>query len=367
MFQADPRGILTLVAIALCWALALLLFRTGTPGSVARKLSLLLVVEGVTLGTSFSTIYLFTSHDQFYALHASAGGVMEFAHYFGDSLMLALYPGFLAATLQTPLVRPFKGNRTYVVMAVLSIAFFIAVLTTPPQVGILVLSFVLTMLFSFSLVASIHAWHVATGMARTRAGIFALAFGIRDVCWGVVYAGVVWEMHTGNLLNETFVQDFNIYAVGTLFAIPLIAYGILRTQLFDIDLKIRWTIKQSTLAGVFVAIMYIVSEGASNLLEAELGNVAGLLAAAVVMFFLAPLQRFAERVATVAMPNTQNTPEYASFRKMQVYEAALAEALLEGGISEKERTLLVHLRDSLGISEFDAEAIEEELQSQPAS
>ena len=25
MFQADPRGILTLIAVALCWALALLL------------------------------------------------------------------------------------------------------------------------------------------------------------------------------------------------------------------------------------------------------------------------------------------------------------------------------------------------------
>ena len=33
----------------------------------------------------------------------------------------------------------------------------------------------------------------------------------------------------------------------------------------------------------------------------------------------------------------------------------------EGGISNKERTLLTHLRNSLGISEADAEAIELEL------
>ena len=31
-------------------------------------------------------------------------------------------------------------------------------------------------------------------------------------------------------------------------------------------------------------------------------------------------------VASAAMPNTQNTPEYAAFRKMQVYETALADA-----------------------------------------
>jgi hypothetical protein len=53
-----------------------------------------------------------------------------------------------------------------------------------------------------------------------------------------------------------------------------------------------------------------------------------------------------------------DTPEYIAFRKMQVYKVAVAEAHQEGGISEKERALLVRLRDSLGISEFDAAAIE---------
>ena len=43
------------------------------------------------------------------------------------------------------------------------------------------------------------------------------------------------------------------------------------------------------------------------------------------------------------------------------------EALVEGGISPKERTLLIHLRDSLGVSESDAEAIELELQTNQPS
>jgi len=116
-------------------------------------------------------------------------------------------------------------------------------------------------------------------------------------------------------------------------------------------------------AGIFVALIFLISEGASTFLSAELGNVAGLLAAAVVMFFLAPLQRFAERVASRAVPNTNNTPEYVSYRKMKVYEAAVAEAQQEGGISTKERLLLNRLRDSLGISSADAEMLEHELQS----
>ena len=49
---------------------------------------------------------------------------------------------------------------------------------------------------------------------------------------------------------------------------------------------------------------------------------------------------------------------------MQVYEAAVTEALKEGGISQKEQSLLVRLRDSLCVSEADAEAIEGELKAQ---
>jgi hypothetical protein len=152
-----------------------------------------------------------------------------------------------------------------------------------------------------------------------------------------------------------------LYACGTLFYVPLITYGILRTHLFDIDLRIQWTIKQSTVASVFVAMFYLVSEGANRFLSSELGNIAGLLAAALVMFFLAPLQRFADRVASAAMPKTKNTAEYTVFRKMQVYEEAVAEAHHEGGITAKERALLDRLRDSLGISAVDAESIEREL------
>jgi hypothetical protein len=222
-------------------------------------------------------------------------------------------------------------------------------------------------LFVFAFGASVRVWVVSTGAARKRARIFAIAFGIRDICWGFLYATQVWELWVGDDASVfTGIPPwFFVYPLGTFAAVPLIAYGILRTQLFDIDLRIRWTIKQSTLAAAVVALVYVLSEGASRLLSNELGNVAGLLAAAAVVFFLAPLQRFAERVATVAMPNTHDTPEYAAFRKLQVYEAAVTDAL-PGGIGEKERALLRRLQDSLGISVGDAAAIERDLDARTA-
>lgn len=361
MFKADPWGILALVAIALSWVLAVVLYRFSLPGSVARKLSLLLIIEGLTLGTTSAPMFVLTSIQGFLAAHPLYDAFRTYAHLFGDCAMLALYPAFLAIALRTPMTQPFAHKRGRIGLIAFAVSFYLFVLYGPDErIGVSLLYLALVMTFTYALVVSIQAWRLAVGAARTRALIFVLAFGFRDLCWGYNYGFGFWEMWWSSNPNAGFEPDsgYICYILGTLLAVPMIAYGILRTQLFDIDLKIRWTIKQSTLAGIFVALMFFVSEGASTFLSAELGNFAGLLAAAVVMFFLAPLQRFAERVASTAMPNTKNTPEYAVFRKMQVYESALAEARHEEGISDRERVLLVRLRDSLGISESDAEAIE---------
>lgn len=362
MFQADFEGILTLIAILMSWALAVVLFRVGTPGSVARKLSLLLVFEGITLGSSSAWLNLLKSPADLYARYEWLEQAQTFIHTFGDCGMIALYPPFLAAALRTPMTRPAAGRRGLSISIAAAVMLFVFVMLNQNAVGFTVLYLALSLIFTYAFIASVNGWYVAKGSARSSALIFALAFGFRDICWGIIYTVGIWILWMApELIHEDPPGWYIIYTLGTLFAVPLIAYGILRNQMFDIDLRIRWTIKQSTVAAAIVAIVFAVSEGASMFLSAELGNVFGLLAAAVVMFFLAPLQSFAERVATVAMPNTQNTPEYTAYRKMRVYESAVAEAYMEGGISDKERSLLVRLRDSLGISETDAEAIETEV------
>jgi len=363
MFQANPWGILAIVAVAMCWTLAGVLLRVSTPGSVARKLSLLLVIEGMTLGSSSAPSFVLTSPEDFFNAHPWYESASNIVHVFGDCAMLALYPAFLAAALGTRMTRPFSDKRVRAGLMVAAASLFLyVVLSQYGSVGVSLLFVGLVVTFSYALVASLQAWHTSTGAARSRALAFVLAFGFRDLCWGYNYAFATWEIWTDRTpLANGIDLGYICYILGTLVAVPMIAYGILRTQLFDIDLRIRWTLKQSTVAGIFVALMFFVSEGASTFLSAELGSVAGLLAAAVLMYFLAPLQRFADRVASAAMPNTKNTPEYVAFRKMQVYESALAEAQSENGISDRERVLLNRLRDSLGISAADAEAIEREL------
>ncbi len=219
----------------------------------------------------------------------------------------------------------------------------------------------LMVLFLFGLIASLDAWYRAeSGIGKTRAGLFAVAFGIRDVCWGFVYGASFYMAATGTFSPEValFWQVKIIYALGTLLAVPLIAYGILRAHLFDIDLKVRWTLKQSTFAASVVIITFVVSEGIEMLVAAELGDAWGLVAAAVAVVLLKPLQAFAERVVTLLMPHTRNTDEYKDSRKLEVYEAAFSDAQVDGSVSDREHALLNHLRDSLGLSEDHTRIIE---------
>ena len=258
MFQLDPIGVLALVSVAACWALALLLFRVGTPGSVARKLSFLLLVEGVTLiSTGYIDLFL-TEQARAHPLYPRFFRVEEVVHTLGDCLMLALYPAFLAVALRTKLVSPFAGKQLRIAVALVAVALFVAVVSGSVDVGGTLLYLMLSLVFTFALIASVHAWYIASGMARSRAAVFAVAFGFRDVCWGFVYTGAIWQIWSGSYLvvdPEASGALYIIYALGTLLAVPLIAYGILRTQMFDIDLRIRWTIKQSTFAAVVVAII----------------------------------------------------------------------------------------------------------------
>ena len=347
-----------------------MLYRVGAPGGVARKLSLLLFVEGFTLVTAgFPEMALglgadFWERSPIYSMFGFIG------HTAGDAAMLALYPPFLAAALKTRLTRPLGSKKAQIGLWLAAVVLVPAVMLSPLKVGAALLYGSLSLLFGFALIASLHAWYRAKGANTARARSFAIAFGIRDVCWGLVYAASIAMIWTDTYMYE--LTEFGllvkvVYALGTILAVPLIAYGILRAHLFDIDLRVQWTIKQSTLATIIVTLVFLISEGADRLLSAELGNWAGLLAAAVIVFFLTPLQRLAENVASSAMPNTRNTPEYAMFRKMQVYEEAVSEAHYEGGISDKERALLTRLRDSLGISESDAVAIESDLLEHPAA
>jgi hypothetical protein len=71
--------------------------------------------------------------------------------------------------------------------------------------------------------------------------------------------------------------------------------------------------------------------------------------------------RLADRVANVAVPETENSPEYEAFRKLQIYHTALEGAYSDGRVTRKDRVILDGLRRTLGIGDADAQRVEDDM------
>jgi len=151
MFQTNAMGIFGLISVAMCWALAGVLYRVGATGSVARELSLLLVVEGVILVTGGSIELFMTPAATASSWYPAYEQVKDMIHLLGDCVILALYPPFLAAALHTKLTRPFAARRIRIGLWAVSVALFFTVLLSPLEIGVTLLYAAVLLLFAFAL------------------------------------------------------------------------------------------------------------------------------------------------------------------------------------------------------------------------
>lgn len=164
-----------------------------------------------------------------------------------------------------------------------------------------------------------------------------------------------WLSPTPNDMPDLLVQGL------WRLAFPLlVTYALVRHRLFEIDVKIKWTVKQSTVAGAFVAVFFIASEGTQALFSSS-GTWWGIGAAALLVFAIAPLQRFAERVANTAMPNVRPIERLGGDERARVYREFLEDAWRDGKLDVNERLMLKRLRERLGLSMEEAGRLELEV------
>jgi hypothetical protein len=269
--------------------------------------------------------------------------------------MLLVYPLFLAHALPQRLLRVLRRPRAVPVLAVIETAVWAADLV----VEFWIIAAVLAGMFAIAFALAVHAILIArTELARRRAKLFALAFGIRDVVWGIVYAsGVFGLLRTTEAENLLRMQ---IYAGSTLLYIPIVTYGILSVRLLNIQVKLRRGVQRGTLAAAFVAIFSLISEGSASFLSERFGTVAGLLGATIIVFLVSPLHRLTEWFSGQVVRVDEGS-DYRAYRKLQMYAAAVEDTLAYGEIGPAQRTLLDRLRDSLEMSSKDAWRIESDL------
>jgi hypothetical protein len=362
-----PWVVAPMLALITAWSAAVVLLRTAPDRSLNRRLAFVLFLEGVWLGGGF----FFVVEDQAVFIWIAAVAVAAMA------ALPFQYLSFLGVSLSTPLVKPFQSRIAFALLALASAAAGLWIILSPSSfIGELYSPDWATWNFQFrpagarvaqahglvslfGLLAALAAYLKARSgtAARSRARWFMIAFGVRDL-----FNAAVWTLYP-ILRPIPFWGDFVANQGGAIINVAyvaLMAYGVLHAQLFDIDLKLKFALRQGTVGAVIAAGFFTGSELLEAVVPVE-GTILGLLLAGAIVILLRPLQRFAEGVANRLMPGVQSTPTYVEGRKHEVYRATLEGVMDDGAITKRERAILDRLRDHLGLSHDEAEIMEREM------
>jgi hypothetical protein len=148
----------------------------------------------------------------------------------------------------------------------------------------------------------------------------------------------------------TYSQYF-LLGIWRLVVPALVVYAILRHQLFDLDVKLRFGVRIGGLAGIFVSVFFVATEAAQNILGDATGSpLLGVILAGSLVFFLHPLQKFTERFAQRAIPETRPIKSLSHADRIRLFADQATLAWSDGALTRRERLLLTQLQERLGIS-----------------
>lgn len=355
-----------------CAALAIagVVYFQSPSRAVNRRLALLLVAQGIGLlaGWGLSTL----------AMDPRDAYAWGFVGAMGYGALIPLHLLFLA-TLPTPIVRPFATRPARWILALAAVAIPVWLLARPDFVGEPTPTPGVTSVWSFSAgpvyavfpivhgLLSLYALIAAIDVVRrSRRGTttrrqalaYAVAFGWRDATW-VLFLFVftpIWFPDIARWWGRHY-----ILAAMDLAFVVLVAYGALKFQLLNIDLRVKWGVRRGAVLAAFLAVFVGVAQVAESYLSGQFGLLAGGIAAALLVLAIRPLERAADRIAEATMPRVQDTAEYRLVRRHELYRAALESARADGEITPRERDILVTLAERLGLSVREVHEIENAL------
>ncbi len=159
-------------------------------------------------------------------------------------------------------------------------------------------------------------------------------------------------------------QDLGMLGLGRILAVSVFAYAVFHHHLFNIDVKVKFGIRQSTVAAIFVATFFVVSELVASVLSARMGAALGILTTGALVFAIAPLQRFGERVANHAFPGVKPISERDHGERLAMYTDLVEAAWSDGHLTPSEARVLETARSQLGIAAEDVLRIERGVHAQ---
>jgi hypothetical protein len=372
-WDVDGHEVLSLAAALIMAALAVVLLRASHERAQNRWFVALLAVE---IALAVASPAIFVTEDP--GVTAAAATAFMAAL----SVQVPVYLAFLS-TLGTPVSRVLRGRALRIApwalpaAALLALAIDRGLLVGRPDPhaqdvwatvgGPLLPVYHASYLLAAAtgLVTALIVWRSSPrGTAMRRQGAaFALAFSLHDIA---MIVAIVLGIHGGTTGQSGLLTTaFYVIPISKLVLVSLVTYGIVRTQLFDIDLKIKWTVGRGAALALLAGIFFVTTETIEFFLPGD-GLVANLAGAAAVTALSRVAWRLGARLANKILPAIVETEEFRQARRVEVYRASLAPVAADGVVTERERRILEAMRDKLGISTDDADRIEVELMRQVA-
>jgi len=164
----------------------------------------------------------------------------------------------------------------------------------------------------------------------------------------------------GFVISVVFVEFLSVYLnvqLGLLLIAVsggIIAFGILRYQMFDIEFIVRKTFYYSVIALPLIGLFRLVELSISYAISFTFfgGSVfARLIAAGIVAAAFFPMRKLSIKLGVRMLPRFAETVKIDSDKEAAVYRRQLEMALADGELSDKEESMLELLRKDLGITE----------------
>lgn len=246
------------------------------------------------------------------------GELLYYDRYYGSGLLqVALFALFIAGTALSAMVLFVRARRASTRLESRRIRYMLRVLVIPLAVGSLIL------------------------------GVFGLVFLTAD-----------WTQ-----LPWYFFIPVILVGIVFIFVPPVgMAYGLLRYRVFDLDLRLRFTVKSTVVGSVFLSVFLAAAKlGELVLQNTAQGSTIGIVAMGLLFLVLHPVQRLADRVARRLFPARVDSDKYREFRRWETYRATFEDVSADGNVTQRERRVLDSLAKSLRLSAPDIRTIEREV------
>lgn len=150
--------------------------------------------------------------------------------------------------------------------------------------------------------------------------------------------------HAGAEDNVTFLMG-----VWRLLIPFLLAYALLRYQLFDIDIRLKAGVRRAIIVGAFTVTFFLVSEAAESLVQGNRGPLFGIASAGFLALAARPVQGFAGRISDRFMPDTKPIAEQSYDERLRFYLEQYRLIQQDGLVTPKERAMLMRLQVTLAL------------------